>query len=270
MLGMAFGRSSDGRKVLIRNGDLLQSDRSVVVVTEDTGNYLKAEIEETHGNTPAVEQVLDKDGLVPAKDLSLLRPGVFSIRGKYVFPVWQASRIVAYLSDKPDLWNLSRFAVSTTRGVRAGAFLFGFTFQKAIRKLTIKGYQAARLYCIVPEKFLGRGQVVEMLAAVHTDKEDNWVLEIWQGVSDVPEVLFAHAILQRSTGLCTHFDTAVIGYSIEDQARLFKECRKIKAAAYKKVFRIDGALPMNLIHELANRFFPLDELIDEYFEVEPL
>jgi len=93
VLGRAFGRSSDGRQVLIRNGDLLQSDHSVVVLTEDASKYLVGEIEETHECISAIASVLDKDGLIPAKALALLRPGVFLIKGKYVFRVWQASRI---------------------------------------------------------------------------------------------------------------------------------------------------------------------------------
>jgi len=93
-----------------------------------------------------------------------------------------------------------------------------------------------------------------MLAAVHIDKEGNWVLEIWQGVSDVPEISYAHAIVQQSSGLCTHFDTAIVCFSIEERAPLFEECRKNKGSTYKKVIRIDGAFPMDVIRELAIDF----------------
>jgi hypothetical protein len=67
-----------------------------------------------------------------------------------------------------------------------------------------------------------------------------------------------------------HFDTAIIGMSIAERERLFEESRKIKGDSYKKLFRMDGSSSMDVVNEIANRFFPLDELIDEYFEAQPL
>jgi hypothetical protein len=268
--GMAFGQTSDGTKVMVVNGDLLERDHAVVIVTGERDQYLLAEIQETYDYVSAIVHLLYKDNLVAARALSLVRAGIFSLNKKYVFPVWEVSGILDYVFGKPDLWAVSRLALTKRWGNRVGAMRFGLTFQKAIEKLTKSGNQTARLYCPVPEKFSDRGQTADMLASVHSDKEGNWVLEVWQGIGHDPEVFYAHALVQQSTGLCKHFDTAIIGFSIQEKERLFDECRKIKGNAYKKVFRMDGAFSMDVVHELANRFFPFDELIDEYFEVEPL
>jgi hypothetical protein len=217
-----------------------------------------------------IASLLDEDGLITSELLSLVRPGVFSIKNKYVFPVWEASRIIDYVFDQPELWKMSRLALTNRRGTRAGGLVFGLTFQQAIGKLTHKGYKRGRFYCPVPDRFSDKGQIADLLASVYTNKEANWVLEVWQGIGDDSKVYYAHAIVQQSSGLCTHFDMAIIGFPIADKVRLFAEARKIKSHPYTKIFRMDGSFSMDVVHKIANRFFPVDELIDEFFAVEPL
>ena len=44
--GMAFGQTADGTKVMVVNGDLLERDNAVVIVTGERDQYLLAEIQE--------------------------------------------------------------------------------------------------------------------------------------------------------------------------------------------------------------------------------
>lgn len=144
------------------------------------------------------------------------------------------------------------------------------TFQKAIEKLNKSGLSKARLYCETRNDFTKDGVIAEMLANTSVTKDGSVKLEVWQGVENVNEVFYAHGLMNKGKNLFYHFDCAVIDYDIKDKNRLFSENKKIKSGHYKKLFRVDGCIDTSNIFELANRFFPLDTLIDEYFEIEKL
>jgi hypothetical protein len=67
-----------------------------------------------------------------------------------------------------------------------------------------------------------------------------------------------------------HFDGAIITYSKEDLILLFKNSDKLKGKSYLKIFRLDGEIDIKHIFNIANKFFPVDSLTEEYFEIESL
>ena len=81
------------------------------------------------------------------------------------FRFWEVSGILNYVFDKPDLWAVSRFALTKRWGNRAGAVHFGLTFQKAIEKLTKSGNPNGAIIIVRSEKFSDGGRTADMLAS---------------------------------------------------------------------------------------------------------
>ena len=105
-----------------------------------------------------------------------------------------------------------------------------------------------------------------MLVNLSKDQNGLITIECWQGVEGENYVFYIHGIIDESGGF-QHFDGAIIGFDLQDIELLFSENRKLKGGTYKKLFRLDGNIKKEDVFEIANRFFPLDKLIDEYFEI---
>lgn len=73
--------------------------------------------------------------------------------------------------------------------------------------------------------------------------------------------------MDTSRSFFDHFDGAMIGFNIYEKEKLFRDNNKLKGGNYQKSFFIRRPIEWKEVYELSNRFFPLDELIDEYFEV---
>ena len=65
----------------------------------------------------------------------------------------------------------------------------------------------------------------------------------------------------------SHLDGALVDF--EDQAAIqsiFDEGEKRKGVRYTKYFRVDGSFDIQLAVGIIREFFPIEELVDEYFE----
>jgi len=266
-VGHAIGRTEKGVRVFIKNGDLIREDKALVQQTGIKGDWLLTEVHETYQALESIADKTDKDHLVSTQLISVINPTLFKIGVKFFFPHWRTVKIIDYLFDKPDLWMASKLLLTTQRGMHAAARVFGLTFQQAVEKLRRAGIEKARLYCEEQQQFLTEGVVAEMLTSVVADDDGLITLQMWQGVENVDEVFYAHGILDRDKGKFRHFDCAIISFSIRDKELLFDNNSKVKGCQYQKLYRIDGELDPGDIYEIANRFFPLDRLIDEFFTI---
>jgi hypothetical protein len=268
-LGYAIGKNEDSELVLIKNGDLLNKTEAEVVFINNSDKWIISEIEETFQNSILIESKSDEEGLISTKEITqVINRNIFLIKDKFVFPSHRIYRIVEYILDKPELWDSSKLSLSDSRSAYAAAMKFGISFQKAMIKLQNSGFQKARLYCEHKQNFLKEGVVAEMLANIYLDREKVTNIEIWQGVEGTNEVFYGHGIIKKETTSFSHFDCAIINYDLKDREELFRENKKIKGDKYQKQYRIDGEINQSEIFEIANKFFPLDKLIDEFFEIE--
>jgi len=271
----AFGKTLGGERAFIKNGCLIEGMEATVAVVERKKGWISAEILETFEAMEWLDGVKTKDGLIHTKNIEIIRNGLFRIKGKLFFPNWYIRNIIDYVGTNPELWAQSKLALTTTAVVHAGAMVFGITFKQAITRLQHAGMAKARLYCEKKHLFSSQGVEAEMLALIGVDDNGECSIEIWQGIEDTEQVFYAHGILTAQRDKFNHFDCALIDYNIADKERLFNESKKIKGKTKNKLYRIDGNpegedIEPAHIYEIANRFFPLDGLVDEYFEIERL
>ncbi len=269
-LGYALGKTVSGEIVFLMNGDLIDDKQTNAFVLTKEIDCVIAEIEETFNNESLLQNLVDKDKLIETSFVNtVLRSNIIDIEGKWFFPDHRIKKMVKYIwFDCPELWNDSKISLITERVQSSRAVHFGVTFQSAIEKVKKEKFHKARLYCENIKDFSEYGVVAEMLVNISTDKNKLINLKVWQGVKEEHEVFYAHGILNDDGNIFFHFDCAVIDYSITDKEILFNNNTEIKRGGYKKLFRIDGNVDKHHIFDLANRFFPLDDLVDEYFKVE--
>jgi hypothetical protein len=267
--GFSFGKNVQKEMVTVKNGDLISGSEIDVVIVGSNGKYLQAEIPQTFENRKLIEIMADDEGLIGTKEITAVRGhNLFEIGKKWVFPHHMIKSIVFYILSHEYLWNNSKLRFVSERVVASSARIFGISFQQAIEKIAEKGFSKARLYCEKRSTFERMGVVAEMLANIYTEKDGLTTMEIWQGVANSSRVYYAHGILNKSKRNFIHFDCAIINMDITEQHILFEENRKIKGGDYLKLFRIDGDIDKKYVFELASQFFPLDNLIEEYFEIE--
>ncbi len=270
-LNHAIGNSLTGDNVFVKNGDLLSLTEIESVFIEKKGETVFAEILETYQNDKVICNNIDADNLINTKLIDkIISRNIFVISNKWLFPDKRILGLIEYLLINPDMWTNSKICLNGERSFYFRAKTFGMTFKKTIEKLNKSGLSKARLFCESRNDFTKDGVVAEMLANTSIEKNGSVKLEVWQGVENVHEVFYAHGLMNKEKDSFYHFDCAVIDFDIKDKNRLFSENKKIKSGHYKKLFRIDGCIDPIHIFELANRFFPLDNLIDEYFEIEKI
>ena len=265
--GYASAIAKGGKKIFIRNGDLKKENSYQVYVLSEDENFIIAEIPETYENQLAIHELKDKEGLISCAMIdAYVTDSVFQLNKKWVFPEKTIEGIVDYLLEFPTLLDYSKLALTGTRLVKHRAVHFGLTFSQALQKLESRGIQKARLYCEDIKSFSKQGVVAEMLVNLSKDQNGLITIECWQGVEGENYVFYIHGIIDEAGGF-QHFDGAIIGFDLQDIELLFSENRKLKGGTYKKLFRLDGNIKKEDVFEIANRFFPLDKLIDEYFEI---
>lgn len=270
--GYSIGITGNGERAFIKNGHLSKQKKIKVVFIRKSQHGIEAELIETYDNKVVLDKHLDNDYLVHTKNIDkIIDNNIFEIESKWFFPDNRIKKTIEYLLKNDHLWGNSKISLKSNLSTSHAAKWFGLSFKFAINKLKDTGYpEKAKFYCPTKHDFAQEGAVAEMLTKIHTNKERKIVIGIWQGIGNAQEVFYAHGILDKSTNMFNHFDCALINCDITECERLFTENKKIKGESQKKLFRIDGNVDIHHIYELAIRFFPLDELIDEYFEMEEI
>lgn len=267
-MGHSIGKITNGKFVYIKNGDLLNMPYTRCIETGTENDKILAEIIETYENDKVIQKQYDGEGLIDTKLITVLNSQIYQIENKWFFPDKRINTLLTFLINKPGLWEKSKVKLVSKRSSNSRLISFGISFKSALKKIETSGFSKARLYCEDKQRFTKEGVIAEMLASSYLDKNGNLTLEIWQGVEGVHEVFYSHGIMNNKMNSFTHFDCAIINLNIADKSNLFNLNKKIKSGAYNKLFRIDGIIKNECIFEIANKFFPLDNLIDEYFEIE--
>lgn len=271
--GFAMGKTKEGKVTYVKNGDLKKNGLIDVILIqeEEEEEFIKSEISETYGNYLVIEELRNDEGLIEIDAIDrIITNRQFELRQKWLFPHKLIGGVVDYILSFQELRSISKIAITDKRVQRFSARLFGLSFKQALNKLKRMGIQQARLYCENKQDFSKEGVVAEMLINLTKDNNGLVSIEAWQGFEGNNFAYYSHGILNEELNAFEHFDGAIIGFDIVDLDRLFRENRKLKGNSYEKLFRLDGEISFEHIFELSNRFFPLDNLVDEYFEVEKI
>ncbi|MBK8271300.1 MAG: hypothetical protein IPK83_24460 [Planctomycetes bacterium] len=150
--------------------------------------------------------------------------------------------------------------------------MYGVSFKKAVDIALSKRLAKSRFW-IPPERQTESVFYAQLLVKVARQKASNGGnlnVEAWQWIGDGIEVDYVHMILNPNTMIVNHLDGALIHYNSElEIATMFNTADKQKGCMYEKYFRLDGHIPMDSAIEMVRAFFPIQELVDEYFQHDP-
>lgn len=269
--GFAFGKTKDEKDVHIKNGDLKRNATvlDVIILEEDKEEFISSEILETYESHLILEELMNDEGLIKINLIdSFISNRQFELKKKWLFPHKLIGEVVDYILSFEELKSISKIAITNERVMMSSARSFGISFKQALKKLKRMEAQQTRLYCENKQDFSKEGVVAEMLVNLTKDNNEFVSIETWQGVEGSSFAYYTHGIMNKEMNAFQHFDGAIIGFEITELNKLFRENKKLKGSRYKKLFRLDGKISFEHVFELSNRFFPLDNLVDEYFKVE--
>lgn len=185
-----------------------------------------------------------------------------------VSPNSSSKPVADYLHNKNDLWMNASIRVVSGLGITGRAPLYGVNFQKAVNEALKKGFIKSQFY--LPAK-VNDIYYSNLLLHVNRRKESNGSiiqLQAWQYCIDLEEVFYIHAESKDFNFTVHHLDGAKIYMHKSDVAQLFTIGNKIKGDHYEKQFRLDGNIPIKDFYEIIKRYLPIEELVNEAFEVE--
>ena len=238
--------------------------------TKEWFEFFKAN-QAAFAETPA--DVFTKDGLVQCTELlQISERGYFTFWLKRhenvcVVPGFHVRDVTQYLLPRESILRSAAIRVSPNLPCEFGAPLFGVPFAKAVELAIAGKYVKAEFY--LPNDDTG-GFNTRLLLHVNRRKESNGSviqLQAWQYNVELPDVYYIHAESKDFSESVSHFDGALIQMSPEQIEALFTQCDKIKGDSYEKQFRLDGEIPLTDFYNLARHFFPVEELVDEAFEL---
>lgn len=186
-----------------------------------------------------------------------------------VFPVPECDFVTSYLVDYPRLWSLAAIDVRCAPSIWGSLPVFGVPFKRAVERALKHGHMKSKFFLPTNE---GRHQETLLVQLDRTNdiRGSLLQLQVWEYSPGSDYARYIHALSSDfQTSVC-HLDGAAIRFSEADLEVLLLKSRKVKGDSYKKYFRLDGAIEIEHMHNLARTFFRGQQLYDEAFEMEVL
>jgi hypothetical protein len=266
---MGVGVGEDGSEVMVLNGHLFADEKCEVILNGKLATLVRLE----YSLDDLTDNFGDKDGLIKYSDLKEHRRSrpwsrIFEL-GQYIcFPDYRCRRLFE-LACKQQIEQLSRIKISKSP-VHAGAAVktYGIDFISAIEKCLEEGLVKSYYYSL-EKKTWEDGVSADFLVRMSMNKESCIELDAWQGIKDDGRLHYCHGILHTDGASFQHLDFAFHHTSKDEIEKLFSNGRDRPELSLKaKVFRLDddgNSISFELAYELMKIFFPLDELVAEYF-----
>ena len=217
-----------------------------------------------------IRTVTTKDGLVPTNELVVdkneLRLSVDDT--VTVVPHWRIDSLVPDLMKDTSLWSNAAIRIQSSRSLIGRARIFGVSFRRAIEE-SLKQRLVKSVFYVPPEYQLENELYSRLLVRINRRKDNkaNFLnLEAWEWIGEGIEIDYAHMIMPVDASHVSHLDCAVIEFDSKTTiSNIFSTGDKMKGNSYQKLFRLDGKLSLEKSISLIRRFFPIEELVDEYF-----
>jgi len=170
----------------------------------------------------------------------------------------------------PDVWKSSSIRVNPSRPVFSRAPVRGVSFHKAIDIVREKREHISSFAVPNLDNSAQQSLLLVRLRRLGHKLGDGYVMEAWQWIGQGDDVNYAHALLNEAATHVHHFDTALVHFSTEEDAQqLMYTGIKSKGVGYEKFFRIDINIKLETFVDLVSAFFPIDILVEEYFDYKP-
>ena len=264
-----MGTAEDGSELLVLNGHLFAGEKCDVVLNGKFATLAKLE----YSLGDLTKRFCDKHGLMGYNDLkehSRSKPGnrIFEL-GKYIcFPDYSCKRLFEH-TCMHNVQFLSRMKITKSPSISvSGVKTYGVDFILAIDKCIKEGVAKSYFYSL-EKKTWDDGVSAEFMVRLSMNKESCIELDAWQVVKDGGRLHYCHGILQEDSKSFQHLDFAYHHTTKKEMEKLFSNSKNRPELSIKsKVFRMDddkGLITFELAYGLMKIFFPLDELVSEYF-----
>lgn len=161
----------------------------------------------------------------------------------------------------------AQISISIIRKVIARVPVFGIDFNKAILSAVRNGNSTAHFYSPKVKKWGDLGTFADFLIKINKNKEKLLVFQAWQAIEKEETLFFVHGILSRDLKYFTHIDFAYHYTSLDEIQKLIHNGEEKPILSSKeKILRLDGQIPFDTGFELMRAFFPIDNLVDEYYQ----
>jgi hypothetical protein len=214
-----------------------------------------------------------KDGLLPISALLVESDGLLKLRvdpSVEIRPHRRARGPARLLINEPALWPKAAIRVRAGQSIEivSGAPVRGVPFQKALEIVLREGEHKSTFWIPNQDSDLYYATLVTRLRCQKGRRGTELVLEAWEWIGAGMDVNYAHAILTDDASQVLHLDGALVHFSCESDAQnLFWTGVKNKGVSYEKYFRVDATLSVDDAVLLIREFFPIEEMVDEYFAV---
>lgn len=222
----------------------------------------------------ASSPLLTKDGLLPCTSIAVSKRGgrCNFFLSKNLIPVFAApfnGMTTDYLAQNSELWSQAAIRVTYYPPICGRAPFFGVPFRQAVEIALRRGQMRSKFF--FPERIEdGRHETLLLQLDRTTDSRGELLqLQAWQYSPGTHHAHYLHVLSRDFNSHLCHLDGAVIEYSEDDLDLFLRKSRKVKGDRYEKLFRLDGSIEIEHMHNLARTFFPTEELYDEAFEVDP-
>ena len=265
--GIALGQDNKGNVFYIMNGDLYLDKTCEVEINEKSATLKELNYDLSF----FVAKYGDKDGLISTdklKEIKLSKPfdRIFQLEDKWCFPSYPIKELIEIVISY-DLWKVTRISISKTRFKIIGrATIFGIDFKKAIIKAVKEGISTTHLYWSDFKEWTHLGVFADFLIKITMTKEGFIEFNSWQAIGNEGTLFFVHGILNERFNAFTHIDFAYHHTSLDEIQKLLQHGKDKPVLTFKeKILRLDGQINIDIGFELMTIFFPIDNLVDEYY-----
>ena len=268
-LGIGIGKDTEGNTIPVINGDLFLNSNCDVVFNGNTAvpkqfDYVIEDL---------IKDFCDKDHLISTNELkeipkSKVDDRIFELNSKWCVPEYASKKLVE-IAFENKLWNQAKIKIDTIRHrTIARATYFGVNFVEAINEAIKTGESITHLFCPHQKDWSEQGLFADFLIKITKTKKGNIEFNGWQAIGNEACVYYVHGIFDISNSFFEHIDFAYHEhYSISTVKQLITTHKgKPKLKSKNKIFRLDGEIEVSIGFQLMKYFFPIDKLMDEFYE----
>jgi hypothetical protein len=212
---------------------------------------------------------LTKDGLLPTREIISKEGGLWLRCNEQVriWPHWRSEAVTnLLLNNFPEIWKMAAIRVQFAKSIVARAPVYGVPFHRAVEIVLHEGEHKSCFWVQNQKPDNLYSTLRTRLRSQTGQKGRELVFEAWQWIGNGIEVDYAHAVLSGDASEVFHLDNALVIFSTEEDIHsLIYSDSSRKSVSYEKYFRVDAEIPLETSIELMRTFFPIEELVDEYF-----
>lgn len=271
-IGPCFAKGIDEKNnnFLVFGGDLFVGEYiEVESYGESNESFIISQL--NYNSIEIFKKHFDKDGLIRFEELNEIEHKskpynrIYEIDGYWVFPEKKIINQLEYLY-KNGFVNDCRIKISKNYNtITSRISVYSVDYQKIIENV-IKNRKPISSWFICEREKNFDERVYADLYVLGNINDSNIQIQLWQIIGQGDEVLYAHILLDKESKEINHFDLATHFVNPIDIPKLIHYKDRIDLISKTKWIRIDKGIVEKNVFDLIKMFFPIDYLVDEFYE----